>query len=256
LEGEGVVFVGEGEGEGPCDSGSFNGSHFWRGPLTMPTVGVGVGAAARSVPVWDADAATENPAAVARRTPPVRRPTPTGRTCAKRMTALPVLFVAAAERLIQYGVAASGAKRPARAGTSTLIDTKLSAMAPLCPLPSRRQADHHAEPDDPALSLGRSVVAVWFPLEQTSTIRLFPARCLPLAGRRSPAIACVADGASVVWAAMFRKSSSLGCEVGGSPACRKTLMAPTIPVQRDPPHSFFHFIHGMHICNRLLTGLS
>jgi hypothetical protein len=84
---------------------TFTCSHCWVVPLTRLTVGVGVAPEGRLD--CAADAATVNHAAAAMTTPLVTRPTPSGRTCAKRFKALPVLFVAAAERPIQYGVAAS-----------------------------------------------------------------------------------------------------------------------------------------------------
>jgi hypothetical protein len=81
-----VAVVGEGGG------GRLRGSHCWLVPLTVVSVSAG---ATPGVLGCAADAATVNPAAVAIRTPPRTRLTPTGRTCAKRMKALPVLFVAA-----------------------------------------------------------------------------------------------------------------------------------------------------------------
>ena len=38
-------------------------------------------------------------------------------------------------------------------------------------------------------------------------------------------------------------------------AWRERPAVVTILVKRDPSHSFFNFIHGMHTCNRLLTGV-
>jgi hypothetical protein len=105
LLGGGVVFVGVGVGDGLGDFGSVNCWHCSAVPLTTLVVGDPLG---RLVLDSAAGAATENNVAVAMRTLPVTRLTLTGRTCAKRMKALPVLLVAAAERLIQYGVAASG----------------------------------------------------------------------------------------------------------------------------------------------------
>ena len=97
-----LLMVGVGDGVGLLVA--LSGSHCWLVPLTAAAVR----ADAPDALDWAGDAATVNPAAAATRTPPVTRLTPTGRTCAKRMKALPVLFVAAAERLIQYGMAASG----------------------------------------------------------------------------------------------------------------------------------------------------
>jgi hypothetical protein len=96
-----ALFVGVGFG----DLVTFTNSHCCVVPLTRDAVGVGVAPAGRLDGA--ADAATVNPAAAAMTTPLVTRPTPSGRTCAKRFKALPVLFVAAAERPIQYEVAAS-----------------------------------------------------------------------------------------------------------------------------------------------------
>jgi hypothetical protein len=101
--GVGLGFVGVGVGVGL--GGKLSGSHCWLVPLTVASVSAG---ARPGVLDWAADAATVNPAAAATMAPPRTRLTPTGRTCAKRMEALPVLFVAAAERLIQYGMATSG----------------------------------------------------------------------------------------------------------------------------------------------------
>lgn len=82
------VFDGVGDGDGLGDRGSCSTSHCWPFPLVVAASAVAaVGPSAREVPVWAADAAMENPAAVVRRTPPVTRLTLTGRACAKRMNA-------------------------------------------------------------------------------------------------------------------------------------------------------------------------
>jgi hypothetical protein len=102
--GVGLVGVGDGVGLG----GKLSASHCWLVPLIVASVTAG---ARPGVLDWAADAATVNPAAAATIAPPRMRLPPTGRTCAKRMKALPVLFVAAAERLTQYGMATSGPGR-------------------------------------------------------------------------------------------------------------------------------------------------
>jgi hypothetical protein len=104
--GVGVGFVGVGVGVGL--GGKLSASHCWLVPLIVASVTAG---ARPGVLDWAADAATVNPAAAATIAPPRMRLPPTGRTCAKRMKALPVLFVAAAERLTQYGMATSGPRR-------------------------------------------------------------------------------------------------------------------------------------------------
>jgi hypothetical protein len=101
--------------------GRLRGSHCCLVPLFVVCVSAG---AVPGVLDWAAGASTVNPAAAATRAPPRMRLTPTGRTCAKRMKALPVLFVAAAERHIQYGMATSGPNAPARA-VRPALHTKL-----------------------------------------------------------------------------------------------------------------------------------
>ena len=86
--GVGVGVVGDGDGDGLGGFGSWSTWHCWPAPLVMTAVGdEAVDATTRDVLVWAADAATWNPAPVERRTPPVTRPTLSGRTCAKRMNA-------------------------------------------------------------------------------------------------------------------------------------------------------------------------
>lgn len=84
FDGGGVVRDGDGEGEGLGDA-RCSGSHCWATPLTTPGVGPTAAATAGDAVESAAVAATENPAAVAIRTLPVTRLTPTGRTCAKRI---------------------------------------------------------------------------------------------------------------------------------------------------------------------------
>lgn len=80
--GGGVVCDGEGVGLGDARC---SGSHCWPTPLTTPDAGPTAAATAGDAVDCAAVAATENPAAVAIRTLPVTRLTPTGRTCAKRI---------------------------------------------------------------------------------------------------------------------------------------------------------------------------
>lgn len=96
--GAGVDPVGVGVGDWLGGAGSRSGSHCWAVPLVTAAVSDSA-AEAVLLRLGSADSiAVANPAVAATSTPPVTKLAVTGRTCAKRMKALPVLLVTSAER--------------------------------------------------------------------------------------------------------------------------------------------------------------
>ena len=92
---------------------------------------------------WAADALTASPVDMANRAPPVKKPTATGRTCAKRMIMpLPALFVTTAERLFSMEWLHQACNAPPRLVRPPL-DTMLSA---------RRYSQHDPVPRLPVAS--------------------------------------------------------------------------------------------------------
>ena len=88
--------------------------------------------------------ASENPDVAVIRTLPATKVTVAGRACAKRMkTPYPVLFVAAAERPIQYGVTRQTRLRPPRA-LRPLLNTERTVRRHPPFLPGRWQCDRTA----------------------------------------------------------------------------------------------------------------
>lgn len=112
--------------------GVFTCSHCWAVPddaSVRAATSVGELGAPTSDPV------IQNPVADATRAPPAARLT-AGRTCAKRMEALPVLFVASTERVLSPDLAASGVSRPTSCCTPTIGHQAHCRALPVS-LPSR-----------------------------------------------------------------------------------------------------------------------
>lgn len=113
--GVGLDPVGVGVGDWLGGAGSRSGSHCWAVPLVTAAVSDRA-AEAVLLRLGSADSiAVANPVTAAASTPPVTKLAVTGRTCAKRMKALPVLLVTSAGTILQYGVATSGVARLTRA---------------------------------------------------------------------------------------------------------------------------------------------
>ena len=100
LDGVGVGLVGVGVGVGVGLGGKWSGSHFWTITLAKRVETTGCASVVTGSCINGAADADVASTADATRTPPVTKPTVTGRACAKRMIMpLPALLVASAERL-------------------------------------------------------------------------------------------------------------------------------------------------------------